>query len=259
MSSLVLFNPAQKFDAVIDVSHWDNKPDFVKAKNAGIAAVFIKATQGATEVDPMWGSNILAAHAATLLAAPYHFITSDDPEAQAINFMNVANPGEGAPVMIDWEDTPYGTATLEQVITFGKAVTLVTGRAPLLYCGRDQLAAPNAVLNSWPLMLAEYGNDPICPPGWSQWLFHQYTDEGRINGFADAVDRSVFAGTSTDLTNWWLGQNTTVPVENQPPVVKKPTPKPTPVKKKPTPVVSSDDDIADELNKEELQEEGFAA
>jgi hypothetical protein len=49
-------------------------------------------------------------------------------------------------------------------------------------------------------LLAEYGNNPICPPGWSRWKLLQHTDV-QVGSFVVPLpgigpcDRSRFAGT----------------------------------------------------------------
>jgi hypothetical protein len=112
-------------------------------------------------------------------------------------------------VMIDWENhTP-----VETVAALGQMISTATGRAPVIYCGRYQLTAPHPVLNQWPLFLAAWNDHPICPPGWSEWLFHQYTNQASVHGIHGNVDRSVFAGTEDQLEEWW-GRGTVEPAHS---------------------------------------------
>ncbi len=190
-------------DSVIDVSHYQGEVDFKSVKAAGIEAVFIKATQGVTS-DPLWPHNRHWAGSAGLLFAPYHFVTGDAPQDQFAVIMRVAAPAKGGVVMLDWEPNPHGrNADPDLVAVLGQLCQTALGRAPLLYCGRWQLRQPHSVLNTWPLALPEYGDRPICPPGWPRWLFHQYDDDGRVDGIAGAVDRSRFAGSPSELIEWW--------------------------------------------------------
>lgn len=225
------FLPSVTTDCVLDISHHQGDVDFSKLKSAGIAAVFIKATEGATGHDPLWGHNSYWAAQAGLMFAPYHFVTNKPVAEQFANFMAVASPGEGSVVMLDFEHNPSGDdASADQVAEFGAMVQKVTGRAPLMYCGRYQMKTAHKVLSAWPLMLPEFGDEPVCPPGWDSWLFHQYRDDAEIAGVKGHVDRSVFAGTLAELEAWWQtgAMPKTEPVKA---VVKaEPAKKPEPVK-----------------------------
>ena len=82
--------PEAAFDGVIDVSHHNGAIDWPAVAGAGIALVFVKATQGARFVDPTFERNRTAAAAAGVLVVPYHFIDGTDPEQQAEHFITIA-------------------------------------------------------------------------------------------------------------------------------------------------------------------------
>jgi lysozyme len=222
----VLMLPAVVFDGVIDISHHNGAIDWPAVAGAGIALAFIKATQGLAFVDPAFERNWDAAVKAGVLAVPYHFLGTEDPDRQAEHFLTVTDLGEAEPAMIDWESA----ATAFSVVAFGQAVADSTGRDPLVYYGFAQLTQASAGLTRWPLMLPEYprGNlpgrylslverAPRLPPGrasgWSgaerPYDFHQYTPAGRVAGIVGPVDRSVWVGTATDLQGWYA--NGTLP------------------------------------------------
>lgn len=192
-------------DNIIDISHWQGKIDFAKVRQSGVDAVFIKATQGDNYHDPQWSSYAFWASQNGLLFAPYHFMTDESVKAQFENIMRIVNPGDGAPIMLDFEDNPAGgTADADLVAKLGQMLEGVTGRKPLIYCGRYQIKTPHKWLSQCPLMLPQWSNKtPTCPPGWSTWLFHQYTDKGNVHGIAGGVDRSTFAGDAEQLHDWW--------------------------------------------------------
>ena len=75
--------PAVIYDGVIDVSHHNGAIDWPAVAGAGIALAFIKATQGVGFVDPTFERNRNAAMAAGILAVPYHFLDTSDPDQQA--------------------------------------------------------------------------------------------------------------------------------------------------------------------------------
>jgi lysozyme len=217
MSVCVL--PAIVFDGVIDVSHHNGAIDWPAVAAAGIALAFIKATQGLAFVDPAFERNRGAAMKAGVLAVPYHFLDIADPDGQAEHFLDVTDLGAGQPAMIDWESA----ATAPAAVAFGLALADRAKRDPIAYYGFAQLMQASPDLSRWPLMLPEYprGNlpgrystlvlrPPRLPPGrasaWSggerPYDFHQYTPAGRVAGIAGPVDRSVWVGTSADLTAW---------------------------------------------------------
>lgn len=206
--------PPTTSDVVIDLSHWQAPVDFSRVKSAGIAAVILKATQGAHWIDLTFAERFAAANAAGLLIGAYHFLDNSAPERQVENFLSVA---EYCPVLaLDAESNGIGgTVTVAQTAEAAARLHMATGRAPLVYTGRygpdgRGTGLPNGVLSRCPLWLPAYGSRPVCPPGWSKWALWQHTD-GSIGSDVVAVpgigrcDRSRFAGTVADLAAWWKG------------------------------------------------------
>lgn len=254
------FSPVHQSDCILDISHWQGTIiNFDAIRRAGIAAIFIKSSQGSGGHDPRWSFNSYAAGQAGLLFAPYHFVTTDTAQAQFDNVMRVARPGAGSVIMLDWETNPtlQTVASADLVAELGQLVEGVTGRPPVIYCGRYQLKTPHPVLSRWPLMLAQWTTRSTanCGPGWDKWLFWQYTDKARVRGITAPVDRSRYAGTTDELTAWWRGEAAPVPTPSPPPVQPK-APKQAWVSRSapPPPAKPADDDnIADELNARELE------
>jgi GH25 family lysozyme M1 (1,4-beta-N-acetylmuramidase) len=207
--------PAVIFDGVIDVSHHNGAIDWSAVAGAGIALVFIKATQGVGFVDPAFERNRSAAVNAGVLVVPYHFLDTSDPDRQAEHFLAVTDLGEGQPAMLDWETA----ATAAALVAIGRAVADRIGRDPVAYYGFAQLQEASLDLSRWPLMLPEYPRGiapgrylslvrqpPHLPPGRSSarpYDFHQYTPAGRVAGIATQVDRSVWVGSLADLRAWF--------------------------------------------------------
>jgi len=207
--------PTVVFDGVIDVSHHNGAIDWPAVAGAGIALAFIKATQGDGFVDPTFERNRNAAIAAGILAVPYHFLDTSDPDRQAGNFLAATRLAAGQPAMLDWETA----ATLAAVVAIGRAVADRIARDPVAYYGFALLEEASPDLSRWPLMLPEYphgmtpGNysslverPPRLPPGRSSarpYDLHQYTPAGRVAGIATPVDRSIWVGTLGDLKRWY--------------------------------------------------------
>ena len=214
--------PPTVCDAVIDISHHNGAIDWPAVAAAGIALVFIKATQGSLYIDPRFADNRRDAAAAGLLVVPYHFLDTSDPEDQAAHFLDATGLAAGQPAMIDWESA----AAADAVLAFGAVVIDCSGRAPVAYYGFAQLRQAEPELSGWPLMLPEYprGNTsgtystlvkrpPRLPPGraasWEgavrPYDFHQYTPAGRVPGIATPVDRSIWVGDAGSLGAWYRG------------------------------------------------------
>jgi lysozyme len=211
-AGLQSYVPPVTSDVVVDLSHWQAPVDFAQAKAAGIAAVILKATQGANWVDVTFASRYAAASSVGLLVGAYHFLDDSEPALQVQNFLLMA---EGCPVLaLDAEPNEIGgTVTVPQAAEAAARLHMATGRTPLIYISRygpDERGSgfPNGVLSRCPLWLPAYNARPVCPPGWSKWLLWQYTDGTVGSGAAPIAgigrcDRSRFAGTVADLVAWW--------------------------------------------------------
>jgi lysozyme len=211
LASAPYFPPVMS-DVVIDLSHWQSPVDFVKAKSSGIAAVILKATQGAKWVDATFAERLAAANAAGLLVGAYHFLDNSPPELQVENFLSVA---ANCPVMaLDAESNDIGgTVTVAQAAEAAARLQMATGYPPLIYINRygpdgRGTGLPNGVLSRCPLWLPSYNSRPVCPPGWTKWALWQHTD-GSVGSDVTPVpaigscDRSKFAGTLMELVTWW--------------------------------------------------------
>ena len=222
------FPPAGTLDIVFDISHFNGTPDLQKASVAGMKAVFQKATQGLTYVDPTFDQNRQSAYSAGLLFGAYHFGQDADGVSQANHFLDTVQlDGKTLPVL-DFESyKPKNkegvvvdkTMSLEQAKAFITQVYDQTGMYPGLYSGssflRNLLPSADEVLSKCWLWLAEYGSHAVLPPGWDKWIFWQYTDGVQFGPHQVPVpgvgpcDRDLFNGTEEELVAFW---NAHVPV-----------------------------------------------
>ncbi len=203
-------------NAVIDISHHNGANlNFQQAKDAGILAVFHKATQGLHYVDNMYATNEPAARAAGLLWGAYHFGEGADGAAQAEHFLDTVKPTADKPVLLvlDFENNPSGaTMTLDQAKAFIQTMQQKTGRYPGLYGGSliKQLlgSQKDDMLGKCWFWLAEYGPKAVVPPTWPTWTLWQYTD-GQVGPEHQAVpgigqcDRELFNGDAKALQALW--------------------------------------------------------
>ena len=215
---------------MFDLSHHDPLPTssyaadqalFVQALQSGWPMTIHKLSQGASFQDPVALGRLKYAAAAGLFLGGYHFMTAEPVSSQVANFMQMAGRAKQiiAPasliLCLDNEPGPDNpvpgmsvpTATTDAAAAeFVTAVYHATGVWPLAYGGRYNFfsAATLGNLAACPLWLAEYGTNPVCPPGWLNWRFHQYSDGQQgpnpvsIPGIG-LVDQSEFAGNQGDL------------------------------------------------------------
>lgn len=182
----------------IDISHANGSIKWSQVP-ADITCVMIKATQGATFVDPQFRANFEGAIDTGRLAIPYHFLDNSPVTRQFTNFRDFVDIMPGMVIAVDWE-TVSKTEKRPPVSTmenFGDMVASVTGRSPLAYHGIYDLSSRK--VNGWPWWVPKYGPEPKK----IKWLFWQYTDKGTMAGVLRHVDRSHFVGTQVELNAWF--------------------------------------------------------
>jgi lysozyme len=215
--------------SVVDLSHWEWSASagrrVKEARDAGIAAVIVKATQGKDYVDPTfekWAPIVLEAG---LLLGVYHFGSNTaSGDRQADWFLEQVTrvvPLHRVRLALDFEGnpTPARTMETEQSRSFIHYVRAVVLRWPLLYGSTSFLAehypAADDPLGRCPLWTAAYGpKTPKLPRAWSRHELFQYTDGKlgpsdqsaypRITPGLGPVDRSAYQGTLEELRAGWL-------------------------------------------------------
>jgi lysozyme len=203
--------PGALLDLCIDVSHNNEVVDWGAIAGAGIQVAMIKATQGQGYTDPQWASNRDAALAAGIRVIPYHFTNTDDPAAQAANFVQHCTPGQA--YALDWEGAAADTLSPADMESLGSILQAQLGRPPLGYWGipGSTPALPTAAMNQWPRWVPRYRFPPPTAsfPADSTktagvpCLFWQYTSTGTVPGVNGPVDRSVAAFKSAEeLLDW---------------------------------------------------------
>jgi len=207
---------ARSINVIVDLSHHNERVDFVKAKKDGIVGVIHKATQGFTYVDATYSARRRAASDAGLLWGAYHFGVGGDGSDQADFFLNTVQPDGGVLLVLYYEPNLTGpTMSLDQACEFVEHVAEATGRWPGLYSGhliKEQLGGmpPDPRLSNCFLWLAQYnGPTPLgIPPTFATWTFWQYTDgvQGALPHRVDGIglcDRNKFNGSLVQLRRLW--------------------------------------------------------
>src|ERR1019366_4979101 len=88
---------------VIDISHYQQNPDFAKVKAAGIVGVIMKVSEGVSGIDDKFAANRRAARAAGLLIGGYHFVRPGAIAEQAQRFLLLAAPDAQFLMVLDNE------------------------------------------------------------------------------------------------------------------------------------------------------------
>jgi lysozyme len=197
-----------------DVSRFQPPVDWAQVRANGINFVFIKATEGADNTDPMFETHWRGARAAGVWAGGYHFWYHCAPgTAQARNFIRQVPRARGAlPPVLDIEWTPTSpTCTrrtpqdelLRETQAYIDTVRAHYGQQPLVYVTpdvwRDRELWRLRNVDFWVRSVA--GHPAQVYPG-KQWTFWQYSSTGLIPGFPGEGDLNVFRGSPADWAAW---------------------------------------------------------
>jgi lysozyme len=205
---------------VVDLSHhnWDRGPplDFATAKASGLAAVIVKATEGATYQDPKCRSTLALVKEAGLLRGAYHFGTAADVDQQVANFLaTIGDPGDLL-LVLDFENNEpnlANTMSKDQAIDFLKKLEAKTGRKPVLYTGSRMYdlfgKTPAPAFSPYRVWWARYAETVDLHPTWKSYWLWQYTDgfhgqkPHQVAGLG-FCDINTYAGTAQELRAGWL-------------------------------------------------------
>lgn len=173
-----------------------------------IGFVFIKATEGISNVDDQFRRNWLKAEEQNIYKGAYHFfIAGKSGKKQAGNFIEIVNLKKGdLPPVLDIEEA-YGVPAGEiqkEVAEWLLTVEKQYGVKPVIYTNIDFYK--NYLQNhfdDYPIWIAHY-LQPEKPRIERKWSFWQHNENGRVNGIKTPVDFNVFSGDSLDFNNFLI-------------------------------------------------------
>lgn len=203
--------PVQEPLWLLDLSHHDGAIDYEAVRKAGVVGVFLKATQGVSEVDPLFGTYRKGFANVGILVGAYHFGTGDNVQSQVDHFLKTTAPHNGIALALDFESNPKGTTmNLIQAHYFVAQVHQQLGRWPKFYIDKNNIethigAEKDVTLGKCQLWMAEYAGKPIVPGNtWDkQWLW-QCSQRGTCAGIVGHVDSNFFYGTMDQLKQSWV-------------------------------------------------------
>src|SRR5262245_26031505 len=172
----------------IDISHWQDFPNFEEVAAAGVIAMIHKATEGTGYSDPNRGRNCKAAMEAGIAIATYHWIKpGNNARDQMAYYLDVIEPVQGERVVIDYEEDGCTLDQLKAAVEYLKGdqrelrVSIYSGHLLKEQLGskHDSYLAENTDL--W---LAQYTSGT---PSWStgtypHWTLWQYSETGESDG-----------------------------------------------------------------------------
>lgn len=187
----------------IDVSHYQGSINWNQVANNDHAAyVYIKATEGANNVDDMYQINFRGAKRAGIPVGSYHFFRANvSPQVQLRNFMSQVNVKEQDLLpLIDVEVIPRGMSGERMRIVLNEFLRLVTrefGKKPMIYTGKNfynKYFAGHGYNKEYKFMIAAYSlEEPILYNN-EDFIVWQYTSQGRAKGIKGDVDISRIRG-----------------------------------------------------------------
>ena len=193
----------------IDISHYQGDIDWEQLENAMIEKcpirfVMIKATEGASRLDPMFNDNFRNARDYGFIRGAYHFWSNkSSAREQAQFFLKRVHLQKGdLPPVLDVEHKPKDMSDDDfrrEVLTWLHIVEDKYHVKPIIYTYYkfkvNYLGTP--VFDDYPYWIAHYYVDKIEYKG--PWKFWQHTDAGRLPGIKGYVDFNLYNGSYYDL------------------------------------------------------------
>ncbi|MES2913720.1 MAG: GH25 family lysozyme [Pseudomonadota bacterium] len=198
----------------IDLSRFQTSVDWTTARANGVNFAFIKATEGADMVDPMFEDHWRGAGAAGVRRGAYHFFYHCRPAAEQARWFirNVPRTPGALPPVLDMEWTPTSpTCTLRrdgatirsEAKIFLDILERHYGQRPLIYTTVDFFEDTElwrlSGVEFWLRSVADHPSGVYDGKAWSFW---QYTSTGLVPGTAGLVDLNVFAGSRQAWADW---------------------------------------------------------
>jgi GH25 family lysozyme M1 (1,4-beta-N-acetylmuramidase) len=217
----------------IDVSHYQNQPNWQQIAAAGYGYALIKCAESGA-IDAQFTYNRNGAIANNIPWIPYAFLQPDDTDATVAAFCNAVGTTP-FPAALDWEAAGVPASVVERWIA---GVQTRLGRTPLAYYGLNPPAPVTPAIAQCPRWLPEYPGsstaNPRLPPwdgqsavtDWSRcWFIWQWTGSGTAAGIGTPVDLDRLACPLPVFQTWYsTGNLPNAPAPAAGPITNLPTP-----------------------------------
>ncbi len=198
----------------IDVAKYQGEIDWRRAKAAGVAFAFIKATEGGDRLDERFRQNWAAARRAGVPRGAYHFYYFCRPAIeQARWFIDHAPREKGAlPPVLDaeWNHKsptcklrPDPKVVRREFSVFLKRLSRHYGQKPIIYTTVD-FYTDNELwrLKGHEFWLRSVAGHPSKVYPNQDWTFWQYTGTGVVPGIDGNTDINAFSGSRAEWRDW---------------------------------------------------------
>ena len=199
----------------IDISKWQGEIDWAEVRKAGVAFVFIKATEGGDHSDSRFADYWRGARAAGIPHAPYHFYYFCRPAREQAEWFiaNVSRASVQMPPVLDVEwnprlahlhlpPRPRDRARRDEDLDGHRRSPLRQAADHLhprsISTARTSTAISRAT-SFWLRSVAAHPQD-IYPN--HPWTFWQYTGTGMMPGIKGDTDINAFAGSRKQWQEW---------------------------------------------------------
>lgn len=205
----------------VDVSHYQGNIDWQVLSGEDIRFAYIKATEGSSHTDEKFLYNYAEARKTELKIGAYHFFSFDSPgSSQAEHFIRTVEPFEGMlPPAVDVEfygdkkkNPPKAEDVEAELRAYLSRVEQAYDRKPVIYATMEAWELYiRGRFDEYPLWIRNILREPVLQSGAENgqeqsWTFWQYTDRGRLKGYAGEevfIDLNVFYGREEE---WGAGQ-----------------------------------------------------
>jgi GH25 family lysozyme M1 (1,4-beta-N-acetylmuramidase) len=208
----------------IDISNHQGNMDIAQVKREGFEFLFAKVSEGHNYKDPYWPRNRDLARENSLILAGYHYVTTENANAQAELF--VSHLGDKTiPAMLDFEENSGDIANYWRVKNAieARGVKVALSYIPKWYWQKigspDLSTVPGLIQSSYvngtgyaSALYPGDGSDRWAPFGNRQPIILQFTDKASVAGLK--VDANAFRGTPDQMREG-LGQGSWTPPMNQ--------------------------------------------
>lgn len=188
----------------IDVSHYQGKIDWKKAKSSGFRFAYLKATEGTDLADSRFQRNWKETKKLGIPRGAYHFYRlCKDAKKQASNFIkNVPKESASLPPVIDLElhkncnKPPSRENFLKDLKIFSKALEREYEKKPILYVIWDFYEKYlTGEVRDYQLWISDpWGHEEPVLPEVRKWTIWQYDYKGKLPGISGDVDLNFFNG-----------------------------------------------------------------
>lgn len=179
----------------IDVSNWQNGINLAVVPSD---FVICKSTEGSGYKSPDFNRQINQAHNAGKLTGVYHYVNGAGVDAEVSNFLSMASPWlKKSIICLDWEPGSNNVWGNENYLNdMIKKVVKETGIPPLVYSSQSYFprnVAKNNNCGDWVAKYADMNPTGYQSNPWDDFdcVIRQYSSNGRLNGYAGALDLNL--------------------------------------------------------------------